>query len=86
MSFLQPLVLGRYLEGLLLGFQESLIDQAAPDDLTSCIKAVLDGRYRRGVCSRSGPCCCSRCSGILSGCLSSRDLEAFSIRHREALT
>ena len=38
-----------------------------------------------GCATRSGSCCWWRGSPILSGCRSSRDLEAFAKRHREAL-
>ena len=60
-------------------------DQPAPDDLISFLKAIPDGRYRRGV--RYPQCFLLLVAvlGILSGCRSSRDLEAFARRHREQL-
>ena len=54
-------------------------DQPAPDDLISCLKAIPGGRH---------PQCfllLVAVLGILSGCRSSRDLEAFARRHRVAL-
>ena len=61
------------------------IDQAAPDDLINFLKAIPDGRYRRGVRYPQWFLLLVAVLGILSGCRSSRDLEAFARRHREAL-
>ena len=62
------------------------IDQAAPHDLISFLKAIPDGRYRRGVRYPQWFLLLVAVLGILSGCRSSpRDLEAFARRHREAL-
>lgn len=60
-------------------------DQAAPNDLISFLKAIPDGRYRRGVRYPQWFLLLVAVLGILSGCRSSRDLEAFARRHREAL-
>jgi len=60
-------------------------DQPAPDDLISFLKAIPDGRYRRGVRYPQWFLLLVAVLGILSGCRSSRDLEAFARRHREAL-
>ena len=61
------------------------VDQPAPDDLISFLKAIPDGRYRRGVRYPQWLLLLVAVLGILSGCRSSRDLEAFARRHREAL-
>jgi len=61
------------------------VDQPAPDDLISFLKAIPDGRYRRGVRYPQWFLLLVAVLGILSGCRSSRDLEAFARRHREAL-
>jgi type VI protein secretion system component VasF len=60
-------------------------DQSKPDDLISFLKAIPDGRYRRGVRYPQWFLLLVAVLGILSGCRSSRDLEAFARRHREAL-
>ena len=60
-------------------------DQTVPDDLISFLKAIPDGRYRRGVRYPQWFLLLVAVLGILSGCRSSRDLEAFARRHREAL-
>jgi hypothetical protein len=60
-------------------------DQAVPADLISFLKAIPDGRYRRGVRYPQWFLLLVAVLGILSGCRSSRDLEAFAKRHREAL-
>jgi hypothetical protein len=60
-------------------------DQAASDDLISFLKAIPDGRYRRGVRYPQWFLLLVAVLGILSGCRSSRDLEAFARRHRETL-
>jgi len=61
------------------------VDQAVPDDLISFLKAIPDGRYRRGVRYPQWFLLLVAVLGILSGCRSSRDLERFARRHREAL-
>ena len=60
-------------------------DQPTPDDLISFLKVVPDGRYRRGVRYPQWFLLLVAVLGMLSGCRSSRDLEAFARRHREAL-
>ena len=60
-------------------------DQTTPDDLISFLKAIPDSRYRRGVRYPQWFLLLVAVLGILSGCRSSRDLEAFARRHREAL-
>jgi hypothetical protein len=59
--------------------------QPTPDDLISFLKAIPDGRYRRGVRYPQWFLLLVTVLGILSGCRSSRDLEAFARRHREVL-
>jgi len=61
------------------------IDFSADADLISFLKAIPDGRYRRGVRYPQWFLLLVAVLGILSGCRSSRDLEAFARRHREAL-
>jgi hypothetical protein len=61
------------------------VDQPAPADLISFLKAIPNGRYRRGVRYPQWFLLLVAVLGILSGCRSSRDLEAFAKRHREAL-
>ncbi|MEB3184593.1 MAG: transposase family protein [Cyanobacteriota bacterium] len=61
------------------------LDQPVADDLISFLKAIPDGRYRRGVRYPQWFLLLLAVLGILSGCRSSRDLEAFARRHREAL-
>jgi hypothetical protein len=61
------------------------VDQPAPDHLISFLKAIPDGRYRRGVRYPQWFLLLVAVLGILSGCRSSRELEAFARRHREAL-
>jgi hypothetical protein len=53
-------------------------DLSAPDDLISFLKAIPDGRYRRGVRYPQWFLLLVAVPGILSGCRSSRDLEAFA--------
>jgi hypothetical protein len=65
--------------------RSNAVDQAVPDDLISFLKAIPDGRYRRGVRYPQWFLLLVAVLGILSGCRSSRDLEAFARRHREAL-
>jgi hypothetical protein len=60
------------------------VDQLAPADLISFLKAIPDGRFRRGVRYPQWFLVLA-VLGILSGCRSSRDLEAFAKRHRKAL-
>ena len=61
------------------------VDQSAPDVLISFLKAIPDGRYRRGVRYPQWCLLLVAVLGILSGCRSSRDLEAFARRHRQVL-
>jgi hypothetical protein len=65
--------------------RSAAVDQTVPDDLISFLKAIPDGRYRRGVRYPQWFLLLVAVLGILSGCRSSRDLEAFARRHREAL-
>jgi hypothetical protein len=60
-------------------------EDSAPDDLISFLKAIPDGRYRRGVRYPQWFLLLVAVLGILSGCRSSRDLERFARRHRQAL-
>lgn len=60
-------------------------DQNAPSDLISFLKAIPDGRLPRGVRYPQWFLLLVAVLGILSGCRSSRDLERFARRHREAL-
>lgn len=60
-------------------------DESAPSDLISFLKAIPDGRFRRGVRYPQWFLLLVALLGILSGCRSSRDLERFARRHREAL-
>ena len=61
------------------------VDLLAPADLISFLKAIPDGRFRRGVRYPQWFLLLLAVLGILSGCRSSRDLEAFAKRHRKAL-
>ncbi len=61
------------------------VDQAAPDDLFSFLKAIPDGRYRRGVLYPQWLLLQVAVLGILSCSRSSRDLEPFALLHREVL-
>jgi hypothetical protein len=61
------------------------VDQATPDDLISFLKAILDGRYRRGGRYPQSVLLLVAVLGILSGSRSSRDLETIARRYREAL-
>ena len=61
------------------------VGQPEPDDLFSFLKAIPDGRSRRGVRYPQWFLLLVAVLGILSGCRSSRDLEAFARRNREAL-
>ena len=63
----------------------AVADLSAPDGLIRFLKAIPDGRYRRGVHYPQWFLLLVVVLGILSGCRSSRDLEAFAKRHREAL-
>ncbi len=67
------------------GIDSTATDQAVPADLISFLKAIPDGRYRRGVRYPQWFLLLVAVLGILSECRSSRDLEAFAKRHREAL-
>ncbi|MCX5960126.1 MAG: transposase family protein [Cyanobacteria bacterium] len=60
-------------------------DLSAPDDLISFLKTIPDGSYCRGVRYPQWFLLLVAVLGLLSGCRSSRDLEAFAKRHREAL-
>jgi len=60
-------------------------DLSAPDDLISFLKAIPDGRYRRGVRYPQWFLLLVGVLGILRGCRNSRGLEAFAKRHREVL-
>ena len=60
-------------------------EQDSPVNLISVLKAIPDGRYRRGVRYPQWYLLLVTVLGILSDCRSSRDLEAFAKRHREAL-
>ena len=60
-------------------------EQDAPVNLISFLKAIPDGRYRRGVRYPQWYLLLVTVLGILSDCRSSRDLEAFAKRHRETL-
>ena len=60
-------------------------EQDVPVNLISFLKAIPDGRYRRGVRYPQWYLLLLAVLGILSDCRSSRDLEAFAKRHREAL-
>ena len=65
--------------------RSAVADLSAPDDLITFLKAIPDGRYRRGVRYPQWFLLLVAVLGILSGCRSSRDLEAFAKRHREVL-
>jgi hypothetical protein len=65
--------------------RSAAVDQPTADDLISFLKAIPDGRYRRGVRYPKWFLLLVAVLGILSGCRSSRDLEAFARRHRQAL-
>jgi hypothetical protein len=62
-----------------------VVDQLEPADLISFLKAIPDGRFRRGVRYPQWFLLLVAVLGILSGCRSSRDLDAFAKRHRKAL-
>jgi hypothetical protein len=61
------------------------VDQPIADDLISFLKAIPAGRYRGGVRYPQWFLLLVAVLGILSGCRSSRDLEALARRQREAL-
>ena len=61
------------------------LDFSADADLISFLKPIPDGRYRRGVRYPKWYLLLVTVLGILSDCRSSRDLEAFAKRRREAL-
>lgn len=61
------------------------VDFSADADLITFLKAIPDGRYRRGVRYPQWYLLLVAVLGILSDCRSSRDLEAFAERHREVL-
>jgi hypothetical protein len=58
-------------------------DQLDSNDLISFLKAIPDGRFRRGVRYPQWFLLLVAVLGILSGSRSSRDLEAFAKRHRQ---
>ncbi len=60
-------------------------DQSTPSDLISFLKAIPDGRLPRGVRYTQWFLLLVAVRGILSGCRSSRDLERFARRQRDAL-
>ena len=64
---------------------DAAADQLDSSDLISFLKAIPDGRFRRGVRYPQWFLLLVAVLGILSGSRSSRDLEAFAKRHREAL-
>ena len=64
---------------------DAAVDQADANDLISLLKAIPDSRYRRGVRYPQWFLLLVAVLGILNGCRSSRDLEAFALRHRPAL-
>ena len=61
------------------------VDFNADADLITFLKAIPDGRYRRGVRYPQWYLLLVAVLGILSDCRRSRDLEAFAERHREVL-
>jgi len=61
------------------------VDFSADADLITFLKAIPDGRYRRGVRYPQWYLLLVAVLGILSDCRSSRDLEAFAERHRAVL-
>ena len=68
------------------GIDSTAGGQTVPADLIGFLKAISDGRYRRG--GRNPQwflLLLVAVLGILSGCRSSLDLEAFAKRHREDL-
>jgi hypothetical protein len=62
--------------------RSAAVDRPAPDYLISFLRAIPDGRYRRGVRYPQWFLLLVAVLGILSGCPSSRELEAFAGRHR----
>ncbi|MCP9943538.1 transposase family protein [Cyanobium sp. ATX 6E8] len=64
---------------------DAAADQLGSSDLISFLKAIPDGRYRRGVRYPQWFLLLVAVLGILSGSRSSRDLEAFAKRHRQEL-
>ena len=65
--------------------RSAAVDQAVPHDLISFLKTIPDCRYRRGVRYPQWFLLLVAVLGILRGCRSSRDLEAFARWHREQL-
>ena len=61
------------------------VDFSADADLITFLKAIPDGRYRRGVRYPQWYLLLVAVLGILSDCRSSRDLQDFAERHREVL-
>ena len=62
---------------------DAAADQLDSSDLISFLKAIPDGRFRRGVRYPQWFLLLVAVLGILSGSRSSRDLEAFAKRHRQ---
>ena len=62
---------------------DAAADQLDSSDLISFLKAIPDGRFRRGVLYPQWFLLLVAVFGILSGSRSSRDLEAFAKRHRQ---
>ena len=62
---------------------DAAADQLDSSDLISFLKAIPDGRFRRGVRYPQWFLLLVAVLGILSGSKSSRDLEAFTKRHRQ---
>ena len=61
------------------------VDFSSDADLISFLKAIPDGRYRRGVRYPQWNLLLVAVLGIKSGCRSSRDLGAFAKRHHAVL-
>lgn len=61
------------------------VDHTAPDDPISFLKVIPDGRYRRGVRDPQWFLLLVALLATLSGCRSSRDLEALAKRYQEVL-
>ena len=59
---------------------------AADLDLISFLRAIPDGRMRRGIRIPAWYLLLVAVLGFLSGCQSLRDLERFAIRHHPVLT
>ena len=68
------MLVGGYHRSPMLDTLFAAVDQPAPVDLISFLKAIPDGRYRRGVRYPHRFLLLVPVLGILSGCRSSRDL------------